>query len=87
MSNKGYFFEIEEVDFWRKVFPDVPEDRIYRVEGSGRSKNATKTGQQSLLEGDVSLELGICGVLPKDILIECKHRKPANTNRLHLSNP
>lgn len=75
MSNKGYSFEIEEVDFWRKVFPTVPEDRIYRVEGSGRSKNATKTGQQSLLEGDVSLELAAALILPKDILIECKHQK------------
>lgn len=75
MSNLGYTFEASEVDFWRMVFPCVNEDYIYRVEGSGRSKNATKTGQQSLLEGDVSVELAKALILPKDLLIECKHRK------------
>ena len=75
MSNLGYAFEAQEVDFWREIFPNVPKEYIYRVEGSGRSKNATKTGQQSLLEGDVSLELAKAAILPKNIMIECKHRK------------
>ena len=75
MSNKGYKFETEEVDFWRQMFPDISKEHIYRVEGSGRSKNATKTGTASLLEGDVSLELSKAMILPKDILIECKHHK------------
>ncbi len=75
MSNLGYGFEIEEVDFWRLTFPEIDEELIFRVEGSGRSKNATKTGSQSMLEGDVSLELAKAGILPKDILIECKHYK------------
>ena len=75
MSNKGYKFEIEEVEFWRNALLDVPKEFIYRVEGSGRSKNATKTGTASLLEGDVSLELAKALILPKNILIECKHHK------------
>lgn len=75
MSNLGYNFEVGEVDKWRKEFPNIPADFIYRVEGSGRSKNATKTGSQSLLEGDVSLELAKAAILPKDILLECKHHK------------
>ncbi|MCK4821173.1 hypothetical protein KA005_35740 [bacterium] len=77
MGNKGYNFEAEEVDFWRLTFPKVDIDLIFRVEGSGRSKNATKTGSQSMLEGDVSLELKKAGILPKDILMECKHYKTA----------
>jgi len=86
-GNKGYKFEIDEVDFWRAQFPDIDKEYIYRVEGSGRSKNATKTGAQSMLEGDVSLELAKALILPKDILIECKHykttskKKQVNTNR------
>lgn len=72
---KGYAFEIEEVDFWRSIFPNISEDHIFRVEGSGRNKLASKTGTASILEGDVSLELGKVGILPKDILIECKHHK------------
>jgi len=75
MSNLGYSFEASEVDLWRNAFPDILKDYIYRVEGSGRSKNATKTGTASLLEGDVSLELAKARILPKDFLIECKHRK------------
>ena len=87
MTNLGYSFEAAEVDFWRAQFPDIDKELIYRVEGSGRSKNATKTGSQSMLEGDVSLELAKALILPKDILIECKHyktaskKKQANTNR------
>mgnify|MGYP000156108803 CR=1 FL=1 len=72
--NLGYKFEVDEVDFWRRMFPSV-KDYIFRVEGSGRSKNATKTGSQSLLEGDVAVGLKKGGILPKDILIECKHHK------------
>ena len=76
MSNKGYSFEASEVEFWRNAFSgSVSSSFIYRVEGSGRSKNATLTGSQSLLEGDVSLELSKASILPKDILIECKHHK------------
>ena len=78
MSNRGYNFEIEEVEFWRISFPDSDEEYIFRVEGSGQSKNATKTGRQSLLEGDVSVELSKMNILPKDILIECKHYKTPN---------
>lgn len=86
MSNLGYNFEVEEVDFWRLTFPDIDEEYIFRVEGSGRSKNATKTGAQSMLEGDVSLEFKKAGLLSKDILMECKHyktasKKKANTGR------
>lgn len=75
MANKGYGFEHDEAEFWRLTFPDIDEEYIFRVFGSGRSKNATITGAQSLLEGDVSLELAKAGVLPKDVLMECKHYK------------
>ena len=75
MSNLGYTFEVAEVDFWRNILSDVKKEYIYRVEGSGQSKLSTKTGQQSLLEGDVSLELAKALILPKNILIECKHHK------------
>lgn len=75
MGNLGYPFEAAEVDFWRDVFPGVDKKYIYRVEGSGQNKLATKTGGRSLLEGDVSLELAKALILPKDILIECKHQK------------
>ncbi len=63
------------------TFPEIDKEYIYRVEGSGRSKNATKTGAQSMLEGDVSLELEKAGILPKDILIECKHYKTASKKK------
>jgi len=85
--NKGYSFEIEEVDFWRLKFPEIDEEYIFRVEGSGRSKNATKTGAQSMLEGDVSLELEKAGLLPKDILIECKHYKTASKKKADSGRP
>jgi hypothetical protein len=81
MSNLGYGFEIEEVDFWRRTFPDINPDFIFRVEGSGRSKNATKTGAQSMLEGDVSLELEKAGILLKNILMECKHYKTSSKKK------
>jgi len=81
MSNLGYSFEKEEAEFWRITFPDIDEEYIFRVEGSGRSKNATITGAQSILEGDVSLELGKAKILPKDILMECKHYKTASTKK------
>lgn len=81
MSNKGYNFEADEVDFWRLTFPEIDKEYIFRVEGSGRSKNATKTGSQSMLEGDVSLELKKAGILPKDILIECKHYKTSSKKK------
>lgn len=81
MANLGYKFEVDEVDFWRKMFTEVDPDYIFRVEGSGRSKNATKTGAQSMLEGDVSLELEKAGLLPKDILIECKHYKTSSKKK------
>ena len=87
MGNKGYSFEIEEVDFWRVTFPDVDEEYIFRVEGSGRSKNATKTGAQSMLEGDVSLELAKAGILPKDVLIECKHYKTRSKKKADSGRP
>jgi len=74
--NLGYPFEVSEVEFWRKNFSgSVDPSLIYRVEGSGRSKLSTLTGCQSLLEGDVSLELSKALILPKDILMECKHHK------------
>lgn len=81
MSNLGYSFEASEVDFWRAVFPDIDEEYIFRVEGSGRNKLATKTGAQSMLEGDVSLELKKAGILPKDILVECKHYKTSSKKK------
>lgn len=88
---KGYSFEIEEVDFWRLAFQDIEKSRrdelIFRVEGSGRSKNATKTGSQSMLEGDVSLELAKLGVSPKDILIECKHYRTASKKTADTGRP
>ena len=87
MANMGYNFEIEEVEFWRLTFPGVDEDLIFRVEGSGRSKNATKTGSQSMLEGDVSLELEKAGILSKDILIECKHYKTASKKKADSGRP
>jgi hypothetical protein len=75
MSNLGYRFETEVVDYFRTAFPDIEDIYIFRVEGSGRSKNATKTGTASILEGDVSVELAKVGLLEKDILLECKHHK------------
>lgn len=87
MANMGYSFEIEEVDFWRLTFPDIDEEYIFRVEGSGRSKNATKTGSQSMLEGDVSLELEKAGVLSKDILMECKHYKTKSKKKAASGRP
>jgi len=87
MANKGYKFEVDEVDFWRLTFPEIDKEYIYRVEGSGRSKNATKTGAQSMLEGDVSLELEKAGILPKDILIECKHYKTASKKKADSGRP
>ena len=85
--NKGYMFEAEEVEFWRLTFPEVDTDLIFRVEGSGRSKNATKTGSQSMLEGDVSLELEKAGILPKDILMECKHYKTKSKKKAASGRP
>ena len=85
--NKGYSFEIEEVDFWRLTFPEIDEEYIFRVEGSGRSKNATKTGAQSMLEGDVSLELEKAGILPKDMLVECKHYKTSSKKTVNSGRP
>jgi len=85
--NRGYGFEIGEVEFWRAEFPDVDEEFIFRVEGSGRSKNATKTGSQSMLEGDVSLELEKAGILPKDVLVECKHYKTASRKAADTGRP
>jgi len=73
--NLGYHFETELVDIFRKTFPEIEDIYIFRVEGSGRSKNATKTGTASILEGDVSVELEKVGILPKDLLIEAKHYK------------
>lgn len=84
---KGYNFEKEEVEFWRMTFPDVEEEYIFRVEGSGRSKNATLTGAQSMLEGDVSLELAKAGILPKDVLIECKHYKTKSKKKADSGRP
>jgi len=85
--NKGYSFEVNEVDFWRLTFPDIDGEYIFRVEGSGRSKNATKTGAQSMLEGDVSLELEKAGILPKDILVECKHYKTTSKKKAGSGRP
>lgn len=87
MANKGYTFEAAEVDFWRLTFPEIDEEYIFRVEGSGRSKNATKTGAQSMLEGDVSVELEKAGILPKDILVECKHYKTASKKKASSGRP
>jgi len=81
LSNLGYNFEAEEVDIWRITFPEIDEEYIFRVEGSGRSKNATKTGAQSMLEGDVSLELAKAGILSKDVLVECKHYKTSSKKK------
>ena len=87
MSNMGYSFEIKEVEFWRLTFPDIDEEYIFRVEGSGRNKLATKTGSQSMLEGDVSLELEKAGILPKDILVECKHYKTPSKKKAASGRP
>jgi hypothetical protein len=87
MGKKGYSFEIEEVDFWRLTFPGIAEELIFRVEGSGRNKLATKTGSQSMLEGDVSLELAKAGILPKDVLIECKHYKTRSKKKADSGRP
>lgn len=84
---KGYSFEKEEVEFWRLTFPGVDPDFIFRVEGSGRSKNATLTGAQSMLEGDVSLELAKAGILSKDVLIECKHYKTRSKKKADSGRP
>ena len=81
MSNLGYGFEVELVDFLReelkKFFPEDTDINllVYRVEGSGRSKNATKTGTQSVLEGDVVANLSETRQFPFKFLIEAKHHK------------
>jgi len=76
MSNKGYQFEIQITEFFRNLFKAAlkrnPENKIFRIIGSGRNKLATKTGEDTLLEGDVSVEVDS---LPKNFLVECKHRK------------
>ncbi len=87
MANKGYAFEAAKVDYWRLKFPEIDKEYIFRVEGSGRSKNATKTGAQSMLEGDVSLELEKAGILPKDILVECKHYKTPSKKKASSGRP
>lgn len=83
MSNKGYGFESETVTFWRLEFPDVDQKYIFRVEGGGRNKLASKTGTQTILEGDVSVELSKVGILPKDILIECKHHRTKRKGQIN----
>jgi hypothetical protein len=83
MSNKGYNYEAATVDFWRNNFPDVDVKFIFRVEGGGRNKLASKTGTQTILEGDVSVELSKVGILPKDILIECKHYKTKREGQIN----
>jgi len=83
MSNRGYGFEAGTVTFWRIEFPDIDEKFIFRVEGGGRNKLASKTGTQTILEGDVSVELAKAGILPKDILIECKHHKTQRKNQIN----
>lgn len=81
MSNLGYSFEVSEVDAWRAFLLELGftqeqvETAVYRVEGSGRNKLATKTGSTSLLEGDVNVDIATISILPKGILIECKHYK------------
>lgn len=81
--NKGYNFEAATVDFWRLEFPDVEEKFIFRIEGGGRNKLASKTGSQTILEGDISVELAKVGILPKDILIECKHYKTKRKDQIN----
>lgn len=83
MSNKGYNYEAETVTLWRLEFPDIDKKLIFRVEGGGRNKNASKTGTQTILEGDISIELSKVGILPKDILIECKHHKSYRKNQVN----
>lgn len=74
MSNLGYAFEVYITDFFREIFKSVlnSKNRVFRIIGSGRNKLATKTGEDTLLEGDVSVEID---TLPKNLLIECKHVK------------
>jgi len=75
MSNLGYGFEVDIVDELRKEFSAAlrrTANKIYRVIGSGRNKLATKSGGDTVLEGDVSVELDF---LPKPLLVECKHHK------------
>lgn len=81
MSNLGYALEAQVTEFFRKLFSKALQDsknKIFRVIGSGRSKNATLTGGETTLEGDVSVELN---TLPKNILIECKHYKSRTKER------
>ncbi len=82
-KNKGYDFEAATVTLWRLEFPDIDEKLIFRVEGGGRNKLASKTGSQTILEGDVSIELAKVGILPKNILIECKHHKTKRKNQIN----
>jgi protein subunit release factor A len=81
MSNLGYSLEIQVTEFFRELFKKAlidPKNKIFRVIGSGRSKNATLTGGETTLEGDVSVEVSS---LPKNILIECKHYKSRTKER------
>lgn len=81
MSNLGYGFEVLVTDFFRELFKKAlenPKNKIFRVIGSGRNKLATKTGGETTLEGDVSIEIDS---LPKNILIECKHYKSHTKER------
>ena len=77
MANKGYNFEKYITNVFRDRFEKLlnsstTNNKIFRVIGSGRNKNATVTGSDTLLEGDVSIELS---EFPKNFLIECKHHK------------
>ena len=78
--NLGYPFEVSEVDAWRTLLTalgidsNTIEKAVFRIIGSGMNKLATKTGG-TILEGDVSVALATLSILPKDILIECKHYK------------
>lgn len=91
MSNLGTGFEYSEVNEWRALLKELSglNDEeivklVFRIEQSGAHKNATMTSTANLLEGDVAVDLIKSLHLPKNILIECKHRKSSRkTDKTH----
>ena len=93
MSNLGYGFEIETLNFFRSLekvdtsLTPIPY-KSYRVQGSGADKNSPYSAKNILdigMEGDVIAELDY---LDKKVQIECKHyasETPASDKSLRVS--
>ena len=71
MSNKGYGFEIEVLNYFQEL-EDGTNKKSFRIYGSGRNKLAVNMDPDAELEGDVLVKLPF---LNSDIQVECKHYK------------